>query len=140
MLPEPARTPTPPGRAEATAGERTPTPIDASVLEPYLHLLEALTSGSPTDEETSALVDRALEVWARPGFETFMCEPRLRFEPFAHQLDAAARVLRHMQGRAILADEVGLGKTIEAGLILSELRLRGLANRALVLAPAGLVA
>jgi len=46
-------------------------------------------------------------VWARPGFDSFMCLPRLRFDPFAHQLDAAARVLRHMQGRAILADEVG---------------------------------
>ena len=44
-----------------------------------------------------------------------------------------------MQGRAILADEVGLGKTIEAGLVASELRLRGLAARMLVLAPAGLV-
>ena len=44
-----------------------------------------------------------------------------------------------MRGRAILADEVGLGKTIEAGLILSELRLRGLAERTLVLTPAGLV-
>jgi SNF2 family DNA or RNA helicase len=44
-----------------------------------------------------------------------------------------------MRGRAILADEVGLGKTIEAGLVLSELRLRGMAGRTLVLTPAGLV-
>jgi len=44
-----------------------------------------------------------------------------------------------MAGRAILADEVGLGKTIEAGIIMSELRLRGLARRVLVLAPTGLV-
>ena len=48
-------------------------------------------------------------------------------------------VLRRMRGRAILADEVGLGKTIEAGLVLSELRMRGLADRALVITPAGLV-
>ena len=39
----------------------------------------------------------------------------------------------------ILADEVGLGKTMEAGLILEELRLRGLADRTLVITPAGLV-
>ena len=45
-----------------------------------------------------------------------------------------------MRGRAILADEVGLGKTIEAGLILAELRLRGLADRTLIITPPGLVA
>jgi SNF2 family DNA or RNA helicase len=105
----------------------------------YGPLVESLQSGLEFTEERSALVDEALAVWARPGFDTFMCLPRLRFEPFPYQLDAAARVLRHMHGRAILADEVGLGKTIEAGLVLSELRLRGLAARVLVLVPAGLV-
>jgi SNF2 family DNA or RNA helicase len=78
-------------------------------------------------------------VSSRPGFEAFMSLPRVRFEPFDYQLRAAERVLRQMRGRAILADEVGLGKTIEAGLVLSELRLRGLAARSLVIAPAGLV-
>src|SRR5205823_7187836 len=63
----------------------------------------------------------------------------LAFEPFDYQRETAATVLRRMRGRAILADEVGLGKTIEAGLILSELRLRGLADRTLVITPAGLV-
>jgi SNF2 family DNA or RNA helicase len=115
-----------------------PSPIDASLLAGYEHLLRDLTAGAPVTEERSRLVDGAVGVWARPGFETFMCQPRLRFEPFPYQLEAAARVLRHMQGRAILADEVGLGKTIEAGIVLSELRLRGLAGRVLVLAPAGL--
>jgi SNF2 family DNA or RNA helicase len=110
-----------------------------SRLELYASLLPRLQEGAPVLDRRSALVDQALEVWARPGFETFICRSRLRFEPFPYQLEAAARVLRHMQGRAILADEVGLGKTIEAGIVLSELRLRGLADRVLVLAPAGLV-
>ena len=39
----------------------------------------------------------------------------------------------------MLADEVGLGKTIEAGLVLKELKARGMANRVLVLAPSGIV-
>jgi len=110
-----------------------------SGLESYEPLLERLMLRPGIDASISELVDQALGVWARPGFDTFVSLPRLRFEPFPHQLQAAARVLRRMQGRAILADEVGLGKTIEAGLVLSELRLRGLAHRALVLVPAGLV-
>lgn len=44
-----------------------------------------------------------------------------------------------MNGKAILADEVGLGKTIEAGLILKEYLIRGLVKRALILAPASLI-
>jgi SNF2 family DNA or RNA helicase len=112
---------------------------EAAALEPYAPLVARLERGAPIDEGRSALVDAALGVWSRPGFESFMCLPRLRFEPFPHQLEAAARVLRHMQCRAILADEVGLGKTIEACLAVSELRLRGLADRVLVLTPAGLV-
>lgn len=115
------------------------TDVTAAPPEVYRALVERLGNRSPVTPECSALVDKALAVWSRPGFETFMCLPRLRFEPFPYQLDAAARVLRHMQGRAILADEVGLGKTIEAGIVLSELRLRGLAGRALVLTPTGLV-
>jgi SNF2 family DNA or RNA helicase len=117
------------------AGRRLPTELAVG----YERLLSRLERAEPAEDERSELVDQALDVWARPGFETFMCLHRLRFEPFPYQLEAAARVLRHMQGRAILADEVGLGKTIEAGLVLSELRLRGLADRALVLVPAGLV-
>jgi SNF2 family DNA or RNA helicase len=111
----------------------------AAELDLYRSLVESLGANGALCDRRSELVDEALGVWARPGFETFMCLPRLRFEPFPYQLEAAGRVLRHMQGRAVLADEVGLGKTIEAGLVLSELRLRGLAGRVLVLAPAGLV-
>jgi SNF2 family DNA or RNA helicase len=48
-------------------------------------------------------------------------------------------VLRRFRGRALLCDEVGLGKTIEAGLVLSELELRGLAKSVLVLVPPSLI-
>lgn len=59
--------------------------------------------------------------------------------PYPHQIETARRVIQEMQGRAILADEVGLGKTIEAGLILKEYMLRGWVRRVLILTPAGLV-
>jgi SNF2 family DNA or RNA helicase len=110
----------------------------ASVLTPYLSLLGALRRGTPVDADRVSLVEAAAEVWSRPGFDVFLSQPQLEFEPFDYQWQTAQTVLRRMRGRAILADEVGLGKTIEAGLVLSELRMRGLGDRALVVVPAGL--
>ena len=59
--------------------------------------------------------------------------------PLPHQLSALQRAISGDRIRYLLADEVGLGKTIEAGLILRELKIRGLVRRILVVAPAGLV-
>lgn len=59
--------------------------------------------------------------------------------PLPHQLRALSRAIANDKVRYLLADEVGLGKTIEAGLILRELKLRGLVKRTLVIAPKGLV-
>ncbi len=114
-------------------------PVRAEVQALYGPLLERLAGAASVDERRSALVDEAGAVWSRPGFDTVLSESRLAFTPFDYQLATMQTVLRRMRGRAILADEVGLGKTIEAGLVLSELRMRGLADRALVVTPAGLV-
>ena len=59
--------------------------------------------------------------------------------PLPHQLRALRRATSQDRIRVLLADEVGLGKTIEAGLVMRELKLRGLVRRILVLAPKGLV-
>jgi hypothetical protein len=59
--------------------------------------------------------------------------------PLPHQLLALGRAMGSDRVRFLLADEVGLGKTIEAGLILRELKLRGLVRRTLVVIPRGLV-
>jgi superfamily II DNA or RNA helicase len=59
--------------------------------------------------------------------------------PLPHQIRALSRAMNSDRVRYLLADEVGLGKTIEAGLILRELKLRGLVKRTLVIAPKGLV-
>ena len=73
------------------------------------------------------------------GFDRLLAWPVLQgVTRYDHQERTALRVLRDMRGRAILADEVGLGKTIEAGLVLKELAVRGLVRRALVLTPAAL--
>lgn len=61
------------------------------------------------------------------------------FQLYPHQKESIQKVLFEMHGRALLADEVGLGKTIEAGLILKEYLLRGLVQKALILVPSSLV-
>jgi len=58
--------------------------------------------------------------------------------PLPHQIQALSRAVSNDRVRYLLADEVGLGKTIEAGLILRELKLRGLIRRTLVVAPKGI--
>jgi superfamily II DNA or RNA helicase len=54
-----------------------------------------------------------------------------------HQLEPALAILRGLGSRVLLADDVGLGKTVQAGLVAAELRARGWADRILVLTPAG---
>jgi SNF2 family DNA or RNA helicase len=75
-----------------------------------------------------------------PEFEGLLAPQHLsQLTPLPHQLEVAKQVVENMNGKAILADEVGLGKTIEAGLILKEYMIRGLVKKVLILVPASLV-
>ena len=77
---------------------------------------------------------------AVPAFEGLLAPSYLpHLTPLTHQLETARQVIENMNGKAILADEVGLGKTIEAGLILKEYMIRGLVKKVLILVPASLV-
>ena len=55
--------------------------------------------------------------------------------PLPHQILVLEKVMQSNQNRFLLADEVGMGKTIETGLILKELKIRGDINRILVIVP-----
>lgn len=55
--------------------------------------------------------------------------------PLPHQILVLEKVMKSSQNRFLLADEVGMGKTIEAGLVLKELKIRGEVNRILVIVP-----
>jgi len=61
-----------------------------------------------------------------------------RIDLLPHQLEPALALVRGLGSRVLLADDVGLGKTIQAGLIVSELRALGAADRVLIITPAGL--
>jgi SNF2 family DNA or RNA helicase len=73
------------------------------------------------------------------GFDELICLDNLHFEPFPYQVKAAQAALRRFRGRGMLCDEVGLGKTIEAGLVIKEYLMRQMAERILILTPPGLV-
>ena len=74
------------------------------------------------------------------NFEDLICLPSLEgVDAYIYQQETVRRVLRHFKGRALLADEVGLGKTIEACLVLKEYWMRGMVRKALVLTPPSLV-
>jgi SNF2 family DNA or RNA helicase len=73
------------------------------------------------------------------GFDRLIALNGLPILHYDHQLHTALKVLNTMRGQALLADEVGLGKTIEAGIILKELLARGLVKRVLIITPASLM-
>ena len=58
---------------------------------------------------------------------------------FDHQILAAQKIKNELGGSGILADEVGLGKTVEAGIIIKEFIVTGLAKKILILAPPSLL-
>ena len=62
-----------------------------------------------------------------------------RIDLIPHQISIAAEVASRLAPRVLLADEVGLGKTIEAGLVIHRLHLTGRASRILVLLPPALL-
>jgi SNF2 family DNA or RNA helicase len=74
------------------------------------------------------------------GFDELLCLPALQgVEAHWYQIETVRKVLKQYRGRVLLADEVGLGKTVEAGMVLKEYILRGMAERILILTPASLV-
>lgn len=59
--------------------------------------------------------------------------------PWPHQLQVARTLVERFPDRALLCDEVGLGKTVEAGLVIRQLILNGRVKRCLILAPAAVL-
>src|SRR2546427_5378247 len=82
--------------------------------------LLARAFGSPGDGPRACRLNgEAHRISLVDGFDRLLAWPVLRgVARYDHQERTALRVLRDLRGRAILADEVGLGKTIEAGLVL----------------------
>lgn len=73
-------------------------------------------------------------------FDHLICLNTLKdVEHFAYQIETVRKVMRRFRGRVLLADEVGLGKTIEACMVLKEYMMRGMVKKALILTPPALM-
>lgn len=90
-------------------------------------------------QDAARLLSEALRLSLRRGAGPFRSAARLAFEPRAYQLVPLLMALRLPTVRLMIADDVGIGKTIEAGLILRELVDRGEIDRFSVLCPPHLV-
>ena len=137
-----------PGRFRLIVEPGAPHPANGSVVTeqgvpiefdagdwPVVQAASASAAGLELDQLDLAI--RAARLATHAGFDRLICLPLVRdIELLEHQIRTAKTVLRRFRGRAMLCDEVGLGKTIEAGLVLSELMIRGLARSVLVLVPA----
>lgn len=101
-----------------------------------LKSLESASTGSPDNIAYIAAAARVADALTQ---DVLLAPIESSVIPLPHQIRALSRAIANDRVRYLLADEVGLGKTIEAGLILRELKLRGLVKRTLVIAPKGLV-
>lgn len=99
----------------------------------------APTGARPGPREAALLLRDALRLSLRRGAGPFRGAGRIAFEPRAYQLAPLLMALRQDVVRLLIADDVGIGKTIEAGLILRELIDRGDIERFAVLCPPHLV-
>ncbi|MFL6557373.1 MAG: DEAD/DEAH box helicase [Bacillus sp. (in: firmicutes)] len=112
--------------------------FDSSWKDDFLHRIE--NDGPWGNWELFKLAIEVEKHLVIPDFNGLLAPSHLsNLTPLPHQLETAKQVIENMNGKAILADEVGLGKTIEAGLILKEYMIRGLVKKVLILVPASLV-
>jgi len=108
---------------------------DLKPIDKPIDLLKSSIFSSPTEFKLNFLA-HSIEVMA--SSEKALSPANFKINPLPHQLLALDFVINQFRPRCLLADEVGLGKTIEAALIMEELKLRNIVKRVLIVTPAGL--
>ena len=140
--------PRPPAtRAVSPAEPVLPTVADLPRLQARFDITFDLADPNRIEIDGALAADAAFRLRAElvrlslfEGFDELLCLPALQgVEPHWYQIETVRKVLKQYRGRVLLADEVGLGKTVEAGMVLKEYILRGMAERVLILTPASLV-
>jgi SNF2 family DNA or RNA helicase len=101
--------------------------------------VDRLRSGRLGTAEDFNLRSTAADYWFSNQHSALVSLAHARVDLKPHQISVVHRVVSNYPHRFALCDEVGLGKTIEAAMVIKELRARGQAQRVLILVPAGLM-
>lgn len=146
--------PTPSSLPKSPPKEKTHTPAITTPPKPEIPEYSVQVIGSPLSEEklkaflrlpVGTLTETKLtldfeRLLLQGGFNELLCLNSMTgVDKYWYQIETAKKVLKHFHGRVLLCDEVGLGKTIEAAMIVKEYVLRRMAKNVLILAPPSLV-
>ncbi len=122
------------------AGEVQKLPEVSIVFEKDAAPNAFVVATGPAIREEYDLVMDAVRIRFKETFDHLLCLNSLKdIRSLVYQEETARKVLKTFRGRALLADEVGMGKTIEACMVLKEYILRRMVKNALILAPTPLV-
>lgn len=113
--------------------------IPVSSLAPVLGHNETVVTNANGDNGRARYAWLSWQAHALPLLDSASSLTSAKIDLLPHQVVLTHRVAMASPRRFMVADEVGLGKTIETALILRELASRGELNRALMIVPAGLV-
>ncbi len=113
-------------------------PADKKGIEPLAGIEDVLLGSRFDTASRFDLLESAVRLDLAYRFDRFLSLAGSRIDVTPHQVDAAHEILTSHDHRYLLADEVGLGKTIEAAIVIEELIARGRAERVLIVTPASL--
>lgn len=103
-------------------------------------VLESLNKNRQEPLSWYQLYDKAKVFVSQTGNDELVCLPMLRdLDKYEYQIRTVKAVIGRFRGRALFCDEVGLGKTIEAGIAMTEYITRGMIRKILILVPPSLV-
>ncbi len=112
--------------------------MEENLKKKILNIIEQLQKAEFGNSEWFYLSNLGQNISLISGFQYLLSLEDLNVTLYPHQEEAVLQILQQMHGSALIADEVGLGKTIIAGTVLSELKIRGLINSVLILVPPSL--
>jgi len=125
------------GDEQLTLNKKDLIPFETDPITRLKNLLN--NQGTLDDYDECILKSRAFSIDSKFKNGEFSSLISSKVQIYPHQISVVHRVCKEGCLRFLIADEVGLGKTIEAGLILKELKTLGLIKKILILVPADLV-